>query len=201
MINHRYWNPAQYTASATLCPQTIHLGDTFAILVYYRLYSPTGPMPANHRVYSHNPYLGQIDATHISPPHNARSIKRCIARHEEIVDLTVTDIILFSALSSQVPMRDQDFVQILAGTGSGSTPQEPMALVVTDASDFVNANNSIEDGTYLIGNQDKSCFWAVDRTPMQNIYFMAGTVDSFRTTNYFQKFRSRYQRLSGCSTI
>jgi hypothetical protein len=153
--------------------------STHATLVYYRLYSTTKQLPSKYRVYSNSQYIGRIDATCIPPPHNARSIKRCIASHEEIVDHT-TEIILFSALSSQDPMGDQDFVPILAGTAPGSTPQEPMALVIADASDIVNANKSIKDGTYIISNPDKGCVWNAGHNPIQNIYLLSGTMDNFR---------------------
>jgi hypothetical protein len=161
-------------------------------------------MPVSRRVCSNNKYLGQIDVNHISPPHNARSIKRCIASHEGIVDYR--SIALFDALSSKSPIGDDDHVPILASTGPGSMLQEPMALVVVDASDLVNANNSIinannsiKDGTYFIINSNEGyVWWAED----QNVYIFQDTLDNVRSDPDCEVSLPSYQSLSyACSPI
>jgi hypothetical protein len=90
---------------------------------------------------------------------------------------------LFEALSSDTPIGDQDRVPILAGTGPGLTPQEPIALVIGEASD---ANNSIKDGTYLIRNPDDGCVWYPVYDPMQNVYVAAATINDVRGNRAYQ---------------
>ena len=61
------------------------------------------------------------------PPHTAESVKRSIAKVEDIKDGTITS--LFLTPYSQLPLGDAGKVAILNRTGPGSTPQEPLALV------------------------------------------------------------------------
>jgi hypothetical protein len=196
MISHRCWNSVQFTASACTDHLTIYLNNH---LVYYRLYSRDTAIPSKHPIFSNDRYIGRIDAIHVPPPHNAESIKRCIAIHE---DIDHRCILLFSVLSSDTPISDQDRVPILAGTGSGSTPQEPMALVVGEVSDLVNANNSIKDGTYAI-RTEKGYIWNAVHNPIQNIYTSVATIDEARSyPNCQVSLSSLYQSLSyACSTI
>ena len=61
------------------------------------------------------------------PPRTAKVVKRSIANVENINDREKTN--LFLTPFSESPMDDAVKVIILNGTGSGSTPQEPFALV------------------------------------------------------------------------
>ena len=61
------------------------------------------------------------------PPRTVKSVKRSIAKVENIKDREC--IALFLTPYSQTPMNDAEKVIILNGTGPGSTPQEPLALV------------------------------------------------------------------------
>ena len=61
------------------------------------------------------------------PPHIAKTVKRSIAKVENIKDHTRTS--LFLTLHSKSPVGDSDKVAILNRNGPGSTPQEPLALV------------------------------------------------------------------------
>jgi hypothetical protein len=63
----------------------------------------------------------------VPPPRTAKTVKRSIAKVENIKDGESTS--LFLTPYSQSPMDDADKVIILNGTGPGSTPQEPLALV------------------------------------------------------------------------
>jgi hypothetical protein len=153
-------------------------------LVYYRLYSREEAIPSKHRIFSNDDYIGRINAVLVPPPHTAESIKRCIARHEDIVDYGC--VALFEALSSKTPISNEDHVPILVGAGSGSTLQEPMALVVADASELANANNSIKDRTYVIRNPDQDVVWHAHRNPIQHILFYSITVDAARSVSVCQ---------------
>ena len=76
-----------------------------------------------------DPFLGRIKARSVPPPDpgTAKAVRRSIARVENIKDRESTS--LFLTPYSQSPMEDGDEITILDGTGPGSTPQEPLALV------------------------------------------------------------------------
>ena len=97
------------------------------MIVYYRIYAEDGALPSNTPVSPGDPFLGHIKIGSVPPPRTARTVKRCIANMENIKDRERTSLFLTSY--SQSPMDDSDKVTILNGTGPGSTPQEPLALV------------------------------------------------------------------------
>ena len=68
-----------------------------------------------------------MKAISVPPPHTAKTVKRSIAKVENVKDRTNTSLFLTSY--SQSPVGDADKVDILNCTGPGSTPQEPLALV------------------------------------------------------------------------
>ena len=88
--------------------------------VYYQIYAKDGVIPLKTPVLG-NPFLGCIRARSIAPPHTAQVVKRCIAKVENIKDCAGTS--LFLTACSQSPMGDTGMV-------TGSTPQEPLALIV-----------------------------------------------------------------------
>ena len=61
------------------------------------------------------------------PPRTAKTVKCSIAKVENIKDRENTS--LYLTPYSESPMDDAEKVTILNGTGPGSTPQEPLALV------------------------------------------------------------------------
>ena len=61
------------------------------------------------------------------PPHTTKTVKRSITKVENIKGGESTS--LFLTPYSQSPMDDADKVIVIDGTGPGSTPQEPLALV------------------------------------------------------------------------
>jgi hypothetical protein len=183
MIIHRCWNPAQFIASSPADPLTIYLSHH---LVYYRLYSRERAIPSKH-AFSSDQYMGRIDVIQVPPPHTAESIKRCIASHEfEIIDHK--RVALFSSLSSQSALSNGDYIPILTGTGVGSTPREPMALVVVDTSDLSQANYSIKDGTYLIRNPEKGFLWGTAHNSIQSIDLWVDTMENAQAKSgtYYQ---------------
>jgi hypothetical protein len=97
------------------------------LLVYYRIYAEDGAILSKTSVASDDPFLGRIKARSVPPPRTVKAVKRSIAKVENIKDRESTS--LFLTPYSQSPMDDADKVNILNGTGSGSTPQEPLALV------------------------------------------------------------------------
>jgi hypothetical protein len=64
----------------------------------------------------------------VPPPRDAKAVKYCIAKVENIKDKT--SISLFFSPYSHSPMGNSDKItSILNGTGPGCSPQEPLALV------------------------------------------------------------------------
>ena len=99
------------------------------MLVYYRIYAEDGAIFSKTSVTPSDPFLGRIKARSVPPPGplTVKAVKRSIASVEDIKDREKTS--LFLTPYSQSPMDDADKVTILNGTGPGSTPQEPLALV------------------------------------------------------------------------
>ena len=100
------------------------------MLVYYRIYAEDGAIFSKTPVTPSDPFLGRIKARSVPPPgpRTVKAVKRSIAKVENIKDRESTS--LFLTPYSQSPMDDADKITILNGTGLGSTPQEPLALVV-----------------------------------------------------------------------
>jgi hypothetical protein len=96
--------------------------------LYYRVYTQDGAVQSKHPVYSNDASLGRINANWVAPPHTAASIKRHLSKEEQIADHTCTS--LFNNISSPSALADGDIVLILTGTGPGSSPGDPLALVV-----------------------------------------------------------------------
>ena len=94
------------------------------MLVYYRIYAEDGAIPSKKPVTPGDLFLGRIKAKSVLP---TRTVKYSIAKVENIKDHE--SITLFLSPCSQTPIDDAGKVTILNGTGPGSTPQEPLALV------------------------------------------------------------------------
>ena len=97
------------------------------MLVYYRIYAEDGAIPAKTPFAPGDLFLGRIKVRSVPPPRTAKTVKHSIAKVENIKDRKSTT--LFLTPYSQSPMDDAEKVTILDGTGPGSTPQEPLALV------------------------------------------------------------------------
>ena len=97
------------------------------MLVYYRIYAENGVIPSNTPVAPGDPFLGRIKFTSVPPPRTVKSVRGSITKVENIQDRERTTLYLTS--NNESPMDDSEKVIILNGTGPGSTPQEPLALV------------------------------------------------------------------------
>jgi hypothetical protein len=98
-----------------------------AFVVYYRIYAEDGAIPSKTSSSPDDPFLGRIKARSVPPPHTVNSLKRSIAKFENISDRTRSR--LFLTPYSQSHMDDAGKVTILDHSGPGSLPQEPLALV------------------------------------------------------------------------
>ena len=99
------------------------------LLVYYIIYAEDGAIPSKAPVAAGDPFLGRIKVVSVPPPRTAKTVKCSIAKVENIKD--GESISLFLSPYSQSPMDDavKDIILNRTGTGPGSTPQEPLALV------------------------------------------------------------------------
>jgi hypothetical protein len=97
------------------------------LLVYYRIYAEDGAIPSRTPISPGDPFLGRIKVRSVPPPRTVKAVKGSIAKVENIKDRESTSI--FLTPYSQSPMDDAEKFTILNGTGPGSTPQEPLALV------------------------------------------------------------------------
>jgi hypothetical protein len=99
------------------------------LLVYYRVYAEDGAIPSKTPVAPGYPFLGRIQVKSVSPPRNLNAVKSRIIKVENIRVKDGERTCLFLTPYSQSPMDGADKVSFLNGTGPGSTPQEPLALV------------------------------------------------------------------------
>jgi len=120
------------------------------MIVYYRIYAEDGALPSNRPVSPGDPFLGRIEVGCVPPPtpHTAKSVKRCIAKVENLKDSEST--ILYLTPYTQSPLDDAEKVAILKGNGPGSTPQEPLELVSKMSDSERNALES--DGRVGLAN-------------------------------------------------
>ena len=100
------------------------------LLVYYRIFAEDGAIPSKKTFGAGDPFLGRIKDISVPPPCTVKAVKFSIAAAENIKDDERTS--LFLTPFSQSPMDDAKKLTFLnrTGTGPGSTPQEPLALVV-----------------------------------------------------------------------
>jgi len=98
------------------------------LLVYYRIYAEDSAIPTKTPAAAGDSFLGRIKARSVPPPRTVEVVKDCIT---EVENIKCTNATIFLTPYSQSPMGDAEKVTILNGTGPGSTPQEPLALVAT----------------------------------------------------------------------
>ena len=91
------------------------------------MYAGDGAIPLKTPVTPGDPFLGRIKDISVPPPRIVKIVKCSIATVENIKDGECTS--LFLTPNSESPMDDAERIIILNGTGPGSTPQEPLALV------------------------------------------------------------------------
>jgi hypothetical protein len=98
------------------------------LLVYYRLFTENIGILSDKPASPSDPYLGRARANSVAPPQTVYLIKRHLCKIENISDFLGS--ILFLSGSSLSPLNDTERVSILTPGGPGSSPDEPMELVV-----------------------------------------------------------------------
>ena len=94
--------------------------------VYYRVYNDEGAIVTRRPAYLNDTYLGRVRSQWVAPPHNAGSLRRCLALMESI-DPTATT--LFATLSSKSALADDILVSFKTSQTLGIWPDEPVALL------------------------------------------------------------------------
>lgn len=97
------------------------------LLVYYRLFTENIGILSDKPASPSDPYLGRARANSVAPPQTVHLIKRRLCQIENISDYL--GFILFLSGSSLSPLNDTERI-ILTPGGPGSSPDEPMELVV-----------------------------------------------------------------------
>ncbi|KAJ6566798.1 hypothetical protein B0H19DRAFT_895175, partial [Mycena capillaripes] len=99
--------------------------------VYYRVYSPDGAIPSNTAFDTHNPFVGRIAARSVPPPHNAKSLKRCLIERENFTDPDGSRTALYPNFDARSALDPTQTVTIL-GTEmpNGGAPETAYALVL-----------------------------------------------------------------------
>jgi hypothetical protein len=106
------------------------------LLVYYKLFDENGPLNVRNPIYSNNPYIGQLDANDIPPPHTVSSLVERICAKEEKgfgIDWENDDAfstVLFKTVSSPEPYKLQEPISLLCPDRPGSSPHDPLVLKV-----------------------------------------------------------------------
>jgi hypothetical protein len=104
--------------------------------VYYKLFDEEELCKIRHPIYANNPYIGQVDATLITPPHTVSTLVERICKKENKgfgIDWDSEDAfstILFKSITSPTQYALEDPLSLLGEDRPGSTPQNPVILKV-----------------------------------------------------------------------
>ena len=90
------------------------------------MYSDEGAIVTRRPAYLNDTYLGRVRSKWVAPPHNAGSLRRCLALMESIDPNATT---LFATLSSKSPLADDLPVSFKTNQTLGIAPDEPVALL------------------------------------------------------------------------
>jgi hypothetical protein len=77
-----------------------------------------------------DPFLGRVLAIRIPPSHSVSRLKRHLSKQESIPE--DKNIEFYDNLACHAPLKDIDHVDIIDPVGAGSTPGDPVALVILD---------------------------------------------------------------------
>ena len=119
--------------------------------VYYRVYSSEGDEKAKTSFDDTDSSLGRINTLFIAPPHNAGSLKACIAKVEGLVNApyNLQDMELFEGVDSDAAMSDTDVISFQGDTYPGSDEGDPVALVNATSNTGADQKAEPTPGKYL----------------------------------------------------
>jgi hypothetical protein len=135
--------------------------------VYYLLYADDCELPSKVAIDPEEPSLGRIRVDSVAPPRSLTSIKLCISRVERTPALVNAN--LFEDTSCDTPLKEGHHNTILRTDGPGSSPNEPMAIVLMGVP-------SIPDGRYVIKNREVDVYWITLDNPINVVYFYPCTM-------------------------
>ena len=122
--------PKVYGTHAASSPPRSYPTTFFFGTVYYSVFTATGAVRCRRPVDRQNPYLGRIDAMLIPPPHTVGSIISCMCKIERAPRYGFAQ--LFQSASSASPLDRGERVALLNGSGPGSDPRNPLALLLPE---------------------------------------------------------------------
>ncbi|KAJ6626712.1 hypothetical protein B0H10DRAFT_1998230 [Mycena sp. CBHHK59/15] len=118
--------------------------------LYYRLYTRGGETASKTSFDRQDKSLGKVDRNHITPPHTAAAIRRCIAKAEE--NSRYICGVLYPDNSSNTSIPDGVYVALSPGAmGLGMSPRTPVVLVEQER----------REGVF---NRSVQCMVSMDRT-------------------------------------
>jgi hypothetical protein len=101
--------------------------------VYYRIYTEDGAIPSKHSINPSDLSLGRINIDVITPPHTIDSIKRCVAKAEQLGTALFSK--LFKNMESETPM-DTAKVSVLGGGDRLGLSEDPMVYVHSSSVEY-----------------------------------------------------------------
>lgn len=105
------------------------------------MYTEDDALPSQNAHTPSDPHLGRLTATHIPPPHTARSIARYILKKEGIHDVNRGQI--YADVADESPLDPTKRMTILNGIGPGSRPENAIAVVLTGSGNEPLANSPV----------------------------------------------------------
>ncbi|KAJ7070458.1 hypothetical protein B0H15DRAFT_870543 [Mycena belliarum] len=105
--------------------------------LYYRLYTPSGAIPARSAFDTSDPFIGRIPVRSVPPPHNASSLARCFMNAEGLADPAATRTELYCDPFQVRSLAKLEKIPIL-GTGAilGRSVVTAFALVLNQELTF-----------------------------------------------------------------
>jgi hypothetical protein len=98
------------------------------LAVYYRVYTPNVGLPSKHPAFAEKSFVGRIRASSVAPPQTVFLVKQRLCMVEKVKFPSGST--LFLSKSSSFPANDVEHLPILAPGGWGSTPEDPVELVI-----------------------------------------------------------------------
>jgi len=100
-----------------------------AEFLYYRIYTENGAIPSKCPINSSDLSLGRINIDVITPPHTIDSIKRCIAKAEQLRPRKAANSKLFRNMESETPMDPAKVSALGRGDRLGLSEEDPIVYV------------------------------------------------------------------------
>lgn len=158
--------------------------------MYYRLYTEDGAIPSKHPVNPSDLSLGRINIDVITPPHTIDSIKRCVAKAEQLGPVCRSK--LFKNMESEMPMDTAKLSVLGGGDRLGVSEEDPMVYIHSRGVEYRATQTAC-----------RSKFDNLDINALLNIIFQRGFLLGIRGgwTSRRARYCSRRRRTLSLRTI